>query len=400
MPWTTSNLSPLRSTKEFVLQSTSGFTIVSNQSRLRMTCMPSIIGTEVKDTLLTIVPMHTNTSGAILVATIVCPLANSSKEYAPTNSIGGRVCNCSLTNDRVAPESTRADTHVSLITALRIRSKWSLSIGPGSVLPIAMGSVGVSFPCVKHLGAPTSSDRNSFAFAGAPIVCSLETLSLSPTRHVWQCHLLSTRRLHFCDLCWRRFCLLLGNIADIVQPLWLGWTRRPGCCPDWPEPGPVSFPTADACGKHPPTWRVAVLPPDPIDRPSSSAAHWWPLQPPGASSDSSLNHLGQTLQTWFPRWKFGPIYGGGRDWPACPCPWLDPCPQFCWFCWWLAEPCCPLFCFPNFHRNFHPLYWPFSSSPADSLQLCLWTLFASSSPLYQLWRTHRRPQGGKSAVLP
>ena len=85
----------------------------------------------------------------------------------------------------------------------------------------------------------------------------------------------------------------------MVQPLWLNWTKRPGGFPDWPEPGPVSFPAADA-GKHPPTRRVAVPPPDPTDRPSPSAARWWPLQPPGASSDSHRDHVGQTLQTGSP----------------------------------------------------------------------------------------------------
>ena len=74
---------------------------------------------------------------------------------------------------------------------------------------------------------------------------------------------------------------------------------HPGGFPDWPEPGPVSFPAADV-GKPPPWRRVADPSPDPIDWPFPSAAHWWPLQPPGASSDSHLDHVGQTLQTGSP----------------------------------------------------------------------------------------------------
>ena len=122
IPCTTSSLSPFLSTREFVLQSTNGLT-ESNQSRPRMTSIPSIMGTAVKDTLLTVEPMLTNTLGAIPVETMVSPFASSREEYAPMNFIGGRVCSCSLTKERVAPESTNADTRVSFITALRIRSK-------------------------------------------------------------------------------------------------------------------------------------------------------------------------------------------------------------------------------------------------------------------------------------
>ena len=54
--------------------------------------MPSIMGTAVNDNRQGVVPIHTNTRGAIPVETMVSPFANSRAEYAPTKCSGGLHC--------------------------------------------------------------------------------------------------------------------------------------------------------------------------------------------------------------------------------------------------------------------------------------------------------------------
>ena len=106
--------------------------------------MPSIIGTAVKNTLLAVRPIHISTLGAMLVDTMVSPLANSNEEYGYINEIRGPVCNSSLTKERVAPKCTKADTCVSFTTALTIKSKWSLPIDPEPHWLVALCTTGAS----------------------------------------------------------------------------------------------------------------------------------------------------------------------------------------------------------------------------------------------------------------
>ena len=161
---------------------------------------------------------------------------------------GGLVVNCSLTKERVAPESTNMDTLVSFTIPLMIRRRWSWTVGPESDPLSAMGSTGTSLLSVMHLGPPANSDRKLFALRGAPTACALEVLCLSAW-HRWQRRHLATLRLHFLDLNWRFCCLMLPRLMMFVQFLWLNWTRCPGCDPDWPESGPVSFPACPEIGR-------------------------------------------------------------------------------------------------------------------------------------------------------
>ena len=117
MPLTGSNCEPFLKYSVFDRQSTSGF-IISSQSLPRISWMPSIIGTAVKESRQGVVPIHTNTRGAIPVETIVSPLANSKAEYAPTKCSGGRQRNRSLMNDLLAPLSTNAGTLVPFTRAV------------------------------------------------------------------------------------------------------------------------------------------------------------------------------------------------------------------------------------------------------------------------------------------
>ena len=148
------------------------------------------------------------------------------------------------------------------------------------------------------MGPPANSDKKSFALRGAPTVCALEVLCLSAW-HLWRRRHLSTLRLHFLDLNWRFVCRMLPRLMKFVQFLWLNWTRSPGCDPDWPESGPVSFPACPA-GTHPPTRLLADQPPDPSDWPFVSTPLRWPLQPLWASPAPFLVHAVQTHQTDVP----------------------------------------------------------------------------------------------------